>query len=69
MSETPKWVKSTYSAQGNCVEVAFAQHVLIRDSLAIASPVLEVSPVVWRGLVGRVKAGAYSVERLASDLS
>jgi hypothetical protein len=69
MSETPNWVKSTYSAQGNCVEVAVAQHVLIRDSLDIASPVLKVSPVVWRELVGRVKAGAYSVGGLASDLS
>jgi Domain of unknown function (DUF397) len=61
MSESLKWVKSTYSAQGNCVEVAAARHVLIRDSHDVAGPVLEVSPVVWRELVGRVKADARSV--------
>jgi hypothetical protein len=61
MSESLKWVKSTYSAQGNCIEVAAAGHVLIRDSKNATGPVLEVGPVVWRELVDRVKAAGRSV--------
>jgi hypothetical protein len=28
----PTWVKSSYSSQGNCVEVAARDHVLVRDT-------------------------------------
>ncbi len=35
MSESLKWIKSSYSASGNCVEVAARDHgnrVLVRDT-------------------------------------
>ncbi|MFD0315153.1 DUF397 domain-containing protein [Streptomyces flavalbus] len=43
------WFKSSYSdsSGGECVEVAIASAVHIRDSKAPARPHLTVSPAVW----------------------
>jgi Domain of unknown function (DUF397) len=56
MSATLKWVTSSYSSQGNCVEVAGSgSRVLVRDTKDNAGPVLQVSAEAWRQLVARVK--------------
>jgi hypothetical protein len=56
VSESLNWIKSTYSASGNCVEVAAADHVLIRDTQDRQGPLLTVSARAWADLVSRVKA-------------
>jgi hypothetical protein len=55
MSDSLKWIKSTYSAQGNCVEVAAIGHVLIRDTQDRTGPVLKVSAAAWRAFTGQVQ--------------
>ncbi|MEU0834052.1 DUF397 domain-containing protein [Streptomyces sp. NPDC005969] len=49
------WFKSTYSGAegGDCVEVAADKEVVhIRDSKALAGPVIRVSREAWAGFVG-----------------
>jgi hypothetical protein len=55
VSESLKWIKSTYSATGNCVEVAAGDHVLVRDTKDRAGAVLRFAPEVWRGFADRVR--------------
>lgn len=55
MSDSLKWIKSTYSAQGNCVEVAAIGHVLIRDTQDRTGPVLKVPAAAWRAFTGQVR--------------
>jgi hypothetical protein len=55
------WVKSTKSAEGNCVEVAIAapRCVIVRDSknAQFDYPVLVFSTEQWADFVGDVRAG------------
>ena len=44
MSKSLMWITSTYSASGNCVEVAADDHVLVRDTKDAQGPVLRFSP-------------------------
>ncbi|MFI1563183.1 DUF397 domain-containing protein [Streptomyces sp. NPDC020490] len=49
------WFKSSYSGAegGQCVEVAAGKGVVhIRDSKAMAGPVIRVSREAWAGFVG-----------------
>ncbi|WP_181808761.1 DUF397 domain-containing protein [Streptomyces shenzhenensis] len=49
------WFKSSYSGAegGDCVEVAADTGVVqIRDSKAVAGPVIQVSRKAWAGFVG-----------------
>ncbi|MGW4436236.1 DUF397 domain-containing protein [Streptomyces sp. NPDC004596] len=49
------WFKSSYSGTegGQCVEVAPGSAVVhIRDSKAVAGPILSVSREAWAGFVG-----------------
>ena len=49
------WFKSSYSGAegGQCVEVAAAMAVVhVRDSKAVAGPVVTVSREAWAGFVG-----------------
>jgi hypothetical protein len=56
MSESPTWVKSSYSSTGNCVEVAGQPGwVLIRDAKDQSGPVLSISAEAWRRFTGQVK--------------
>jgi hypothetical protein len=54
------WRKSTYSGNngGNCVEVAAARKIAIRDSKDPHSPVLAFAPKDWQRFADRIKAGA-----------
>lgn len=49
------WRKSSYSggnAGDECVEVAFAQVVRVRDSKNTAGPELKFSVEAWQGFIG-----------------
>jgi len=54
------WRKSSYSggASGNCVEVAAARMVAVRDSADPEGPVLAFGPKEWQRFADRVKADA-----------
>jgi hypothetical protein len=58
MSESLNWIKSTYSAQGNCVELADRdQGVHVRDSQQSGTgPVLSFSADAWQAFTGQLKA-------------
>jgi Domain of unknown function (DUF397) len=55
MSDSLEWVTSTYSASGNCVEVAAPGDVLVRDTKDRQGPVLTFRPEAWRRFAGQVK--------------
>jgi hypothetical protein len=56
-SSEHRWVKSSYSSQGNCVEVAdHGGRVLVRDTRqAGTGPVLRFSLSAWRRFADQVK--------------
>jgi len=60
MSESLKWIKSTYSAQGNCVEVASRDDgLVVRDSKQGGTgPLLRFPASSWRRFADRLKADA-----------
>lgn len=61
-TESPRWFKSSYSADGGqCVEVArnfvpTRGAVSVRDSKALTGPTLTVSAVAFTAFVDSVKA-------------
>ena len=58
MSSTQgSWSKSSFSAQGNCVEVKVRDgRVLVRDSKDARSPVLSFTYAEWDAFVRGVRA-------------
>ena len=57
MTNEPIWRKSSYSGQGNCVELAGQRsRVLVRDTKqAGAGPVLAFSTPAWRRFARELK--------------
>lgn len=57
--QTPNWIKSSYSANGACVEVQSPapRAVAVRDSKAPEGPSLSFSPGSWAGFVADVRDG------------
>ncbi|MGA2830330.1 MAG: DUF397 domain-containing protein [Streptosporangiaceae bacterium] len=53
----PRWRKSSYSGNGgsDCVEVAAADHVLVRDTKNPAGPALSFTPAGWLAFTRAVK--------------
>jgi hypothetical protein len=50
------WRKSSFSgSQANCVVVAAADRVLVRDTKNRASVMLRFTPAAWRRFAGQVK--------------
>ncbi|MFE5328693.1 DUF397 domain-containing protein [Embleya sp. NPDC056575] len=48
----PRWVKSSYTGNDNCVEAAIIGAAMgIRDSKIPGSPVIPVSPAAWVTLI------------------
>jgi hypothetical protein len=59
MSQSPSWVKSSYSARtGSCVEVArnLPGIVAVRDSKNPDAPALRFSAEDWRRFLGSIKS-------------
>ena len=53
-----RWRKSSYSdGQANCVEVAAAGLVAVRDSKSPDGPRLTFTPDAWRRFIERLTAG------------
>lgn len=54
------WRTSSYSGNngGNCVEVAAARKIAIRDSKDPHGPVLAFAPKDWQRFADQIKAGA-----------
>jgi hypothetical protein len=59
------WRKSSYSgASGNnCVEVATADRVLVRDTTDRAGPTLSVHPSAWGAFVATVREAALPAQK------
>ena len=56
MSESLRWIKSSHSSTGNCVEVSGQPgRVLIRDTKDQSGPVLNISAKAWRQFAGQMK--------------
>lgn len=56
-----KWVKSTYSGNFECVEVArnLPDAVAVRDSKNPDGPVLTFAPGEWKAFLSGVRAGEF----------
>lgn len=56
---TSEWIKSSYSANGACVEVKSPtlSAVAVRDSKVPDGPSLEVPSRAWAGFVAGVRGG------------
>ena len=56
---TTDWIKSSYSANGACVEVKSPapRAVSVRDSKAPEGPALSFTPGSWAGFVADVRDG------------
>ncbi|WP_432135088.1 MULTISPECIES: DUF397 domain-containing protein [unclassified Streptomyces] len=54
------WFKSSYSDDegGNCIEVALAASVHIRDSKTPAGPELRITTAAWSAFITAVRPGA-----------
>ncbi|WP_042396260.1 DUF397 domain-containing protein [Streptacidiphilus carbonis] len=58
------WKKSTYSGNGNCVEVAKPPAaVAVRDSKDPSGPALSFTPDAWTAFIAGVNAGAFEQDR------
>jgi hypothetical protein len=60
MSDQLKWFKSSYSDDegGDCVEVALAVGIRVRDSKNPTGPELHVPAPAWKAFVSAVQPGA-----------
>jgi Domain of unknown function (DUF397) len=62
------WHKSSFSAQGNCLEAAYSSgSVLIRDSKDRRPYVLEFTSSEWRAFISGVRAGEFDLEYLGGS--
>ncbi|MFJ3667665.1 DUF397 domain-containing protein [Streptomyces sp. NPDC090106] len=60
MSDQLKWFKSSYSDNegGDCVEVAFATAIHVRDSKLPTGPELHIPAPAWSAFIAAVQPGA-----------
>jgi hypothetical protein len=65
-SSVPGWRKSSHSAHGNCVEIAWRQgaggiNILVRDSKFPGRDPLVFTPGEWAEFLERAKTGDFDV--------
>lgn len=59
-ADVPVWRKSSYTANGNCVEVAFlAEHILVRNSRAQYGPALVFTQAEWKAFLDGAVDGEF----------
>ncbi|MFF7854378.1 DUF397 domain-containing protein [Streptomyces sp. NPDC007904] len=60
MNDQLRWIRSSHSDSegGNCVEVAVAGAVRIRDSKNPTGPELHVTALAWSAFIAAVQPGA-----------
>ena len=56
-----RWRTSTYSAPGDCVEVALGDDVLVRDSTDPDGPILQFTHTQWRAFMAALERGELEV--------
>lgn len=57
-----EWRRSSYCANGNCVEVAFVgTHVLVRDSKDQDGPMLRIASADWNTFLDGVRGGEFDL--------
>jgi hypothetical protein len=57
---SPQFRKSTYSNQGNCVEVAVSgASILLRDSKNCSGPILTLGKSQFNGFLSALRAGRF----------
>jgi hypothetical protein len=56
------WMKSTRCGTAACVEVAFGDSIMVRDSKAPSNQPLTLSRSVFAEFVGGIKAGDFDVK-------
>lgn len=62
------WRKSSYSTNGNCVEVAFVDdHVAVRDSKNRSGPVVRFTPAEWNAFLSGVRDGEFDISASRSN--
>jgi hypothetical protein len=63
-SHALSWRKSSASASGDCVEVAFSSDlILVRDSKRAYSHMLTFTPPRWQAFLSGIRAGEFNIER------
>jgi hypothetical protein len=61
-ADAPVWRKSSYTANGNCVEVAsFAERILVRNSRAEHGPALVFTQAEWKAFLDGVADGEFAL--------
>jgi Domain of unknown function (DUF397) len=61
-ADAPVWRKSSYTANGNCVEVAFfASRILVRNSRAQHGPALVFTQAEWKAFLNGVGDGEFAL--------
>lgn len=58
-NDNPVWVKSSLCANGDCVEVALGEQVLVRQSKDPSSPALRFELDEWMAFLGGVRRGEF----------
>jgi hypothetical protein len=62
MSTGVKWIKSTYCADGACVEVAaMGEMIAVRDGKNVGIEPLKLSLREWRDFVDGINAGDFAI--------
>jgi hypothetical protein len=60
MGFEPSWAKSSFSADGACVEIAYHEdQILVRDSKDPGGPHLRFSPKEWTAFIKGVLSGEF----------
>ena len=62
LDENLVWRKASYSANGNCVEIAsYGGRILVRNSMAHHGPALVFTYEEWKAFVSGVVAGEFDL--------
>jgi Domain of unknown function (DUF397) len=62
-SHPPSWRKSSASASGDCVEVAFSSGlILVRDSKSKYPRTLKFAPSRWQAFLSDMRAGEFDID-------
>ena len=60
MTDSVKWTKSTFCADGQCIEVALIDdQVAVRDNKNVEQEALRFSQAEWATFLSRVAVGQY----------
>lgn len=67
MFKSDGWFKSSFSNNGNCVQVRLRQGVLVRDSKDPGGPILSFTNSEWIAFVEGVRNGEFDLPATETD--